>query len=125
MGYILITNNSLLKDLELDTIFVEGSVEEVLIQTRDHVHKGHDLISSPIGASIRMMLSPIRSVIISSSISRSNEQSVLQLETAMEKQRMIMANRGIDIKNVEDYMRVDRELILAAISEAKNFNGGD
>lgn len=125
MGYILITNNSLLRDLEIDTIFVEGSVEEVLIRTRDHVHKGHDLISSPIGASIRMMLSPIRSVIISSSISRSNEQSVLQLETAMEKQRMIMANRGIDIKNVEDYMRVDRELILAAISEAKNFNGGD
>lgn len=119
MNCILITNNSLLQDLSIEQVFVEGSSWDVLLKTRDYIHKGHHLVSSPIGASIRMLLSPIRSVIISASAEVENEYSILQFETAMEKQKQITENRGEDIKNKEDYERVDRELILAAINEAK------
>lgn len=118
MGYILITNNDLMNDFEGEKIFVNGLAWDVLVKTRDYIHKGHRLISSPIGASIRMLLSPIKSVIISSDVEPQDEYSLQQIETAIEKFRMITSNRGEDIKNSSDYKEVDRELILAAIDEA-------
>lgn len=119
MGYILITNNDRMNDFEGEKIFVNGSAWDVLVQTRDYIHKGHRLISSPIGASIRMLLSPIKSIIISSDVEPQDEYSLQQIETALEKFRMITNNRGEDIKNSSDYKEVDRELILAAIDEAR------
>ena len=76
MGYILITNNDLMNDFEGEKIFVNGSAWDVLVQTRDYIHKGHRLISSPIGASIRMLLSPIKSIIISSDVEPQDEYMV-------------------------------------------------
>jgi len=44
--------------------FIDGSVEQVLIRVRDLVHEGYELITHPLPASLRIMFSPYRSVII-------------------------------------------------------------
>lgn len=125
MGYLLITNNRLMEEVSMQQVFVNGSALDVLIKTRDYIHLGHSLISSPIGASIRMLLSPVKSIIISSDVQSPNEYSLLQIEAAIEKYQMITDNRGEDTKNSSDYEQVDRELTMAAIDEARKIHGGE
>lgn len=119
------TNNELFEDASDEMSFVDGCALDVLHRTRDYVHRGHSLISSPVGASIRMLMSPIRSVIISKSSGELDEYSLSQIETAIEKYHMITENRGEDFKNADDYRIIDKELTMAAIAEAAIFFGGD
>lgn len=123
MDYTCITNNNLMKETDANIIFVDGSAMDVLLKTRDYIHRGHHLISSPVGASIRMLLSPVKSVLISSEVQSQDEYSLLQMEAAIEKYQMITANRGADIKNCSDYRKVDYELTRSAINEANRIFG--
>ncbi len=64
LKYRIVTNNPLVK-LELENLyFVEGSYEDVLIKVRDLIYEGIELISHPLGASMRMLYSPYRSIIV-------------------------------------------------------------
>lgn len=117
MEYLLITNNPLMVQEQEDTIFVEGSSFDVLLKTRDYIHKGHYLLTSPIGASIRMLLSSAKTVIVSKNPCSMREYDAGQIELALEKYQNITALRGEDIVNTKDYRCIDRELTLAAIKE--------
>ena len=119
MSYIIITNNERFCKREYDVIRIESSAMEVLLAARDMVHKGHILISSPNPASIRMMMSPIKSIIISSKSREMDENSLLEIEKAMERHQMVTANRGEDSANSLDYSTIDFELTLSALEEAK------
>ena len=64
MNYLIVSNNPLVRlDFE-NMIFVEGSYEDVLIKVRDLVYEGVELISHPLTASMRMLYSPYRSIIL-------------------------------------------------------------
>ncbi len=118
-----ITNNNLMKQVNVNIVFVDGSSMDVLLKTRDYIHRGYRLINSPIGASVRMLLSPVKSVIISSEIESQDECSLLQVEAAIEKHQMITANRGVDARHFGDYKQVDYELTTAALNEASRIFG--
>ena len=63
----VVTNNPLFFESEFRTFRtkkVDGSFEDVLLLVRDMVHQGYELISHPLGASIRMMYSPYRSILV-------------------------------------------------------------
>jgi hypothetical protein len=45
MNYRIVTNNPSVKEVYKDIIFVNGTFLDVLINVRDLVHKGHELIS--------------------------------------------------------------------------------
>lgn len=122
MDYMLITNNELFRDKDIEQVIVRGSAFDVLLETRDHIHRGYKLLSSPISASIRMIMSPVRTVVLCSSPGALDEYSLSQIEAAIEKHGLITENRGEDISNLSDYAILDHELTMSAISEVeKNF----
>ncbi len=63
MNYRIVTNNPNVKGVYEELLFVDGTFLEVLINVRDLVHQGYELISHPLGSSIRTMYSPYRSII--------------------------------------------------------------
>ncbi len=118
MSLKIVSNNSLVKE-KFDCVeFVEGSYIDVLTTTRDLIHKGCSLISHPLPASIRMVFSSIRSIVIEDGNSF-DENSVLIIEEAIDKYNLTMKNRNIDFKNVKDYEFVDLMLVESALEEYK------
>ncbi len=117
--YKVITNNSLVYEKYLNTELVEGDFRDVLIQGRNYIHKGYSLKIHPLPASIRMMYSPFRSLIISDETSLN--ESVLVMENAIEKYDITMGIRKPDYKNSDDYKVLDLELTESAIREIANF----
>ncbi|KXB65831.1 hypothetical protein HMPREF3181_01044 [Parvimonas sp. KA00067] len=114
----IVSNNSLVKE-KFDCVeFVEGSYIDVLTTTRDLIHKGCSLISHPLPASIRMVFSSIRSIVIEDE-NNFDENSVLIIEEAIDKYNLTMKNRNIDFKNVKDYEFVDLMLVESALEEYK------
>ena len=118
MEYILVTNNNLLKEKENKKMFINGTALDVLLASRNLIHKGHRLISSPIGASIRMIMSPVRTIVLESKPSSIDEYSLKTIEAAIEKHTLITANRGEDNLNADDYKIIDLELLSNALKEA-------
>ncbi len=117
--YTLITNNKIAAKHYSNHIFVNGDFKDVLIKTRDYIHKGYKLETSPLPASIRMLFSPIRTIIISDN--RATEESVLLIEKSIEKYDTTMGKRKPDYKNTDDYSLLDLNLIKNAIRELPNF----
>lgn len=119
MSLKIVSNNSLVKE-KFDCVeFVEGSYIDVLTTTRDLIHKGCSLISHPLPASIRMVFSSIRSIVIEDENSF-DENSVLIIEEAIDKYNLTMKNRNIDFKNVKDYEFVDLMLVESALKNIKH-----
>lgn len=118
MSLKIVSNNSLVKE-KFDCVeFVEGSYIDVLIATRDLIHKGCSLVSHPLPASIRMVFSSIRSIVIEEGNSF-DENSILIIEEAIDKYNLTMKNRNVDFKNVKDYEIVDLTLVESALEEYK------
>jgi hypothetical protein len=115
--FVIVTNNPQVgKDLGKVEL-VDGSFEDVLIKVRDLVHQGHQLISHPIGASMRMLFSPYRSVLVGAERTQIKEVYSLTIESGIDTFRRSTANRNVDYVNADDYARIDLELLKEAIKE--------
>ena len=73
MSNQIISNNPVIRDNFDNVIFIEGDFLDVLIKVRDLVYTGHELINHPLGASIRMMFSPYRSIMVGDKTSDNNQ----------------------------------------------------
>ncbi len=113
--YKIITNNTLVKTKFENAIYVDGDFRDVLITTRDFIHTGSSLVQHPLPASIRMLYSPIRSIIIKED--SGSEHSVLTIETAIEKYDKTMGIRKPDYKNTTDYIDMDYSMLQSALAE--------
>ncbi|HZK00887.1 MAG TPA: GrdX family protein [Tissierellaceae bacterium] len=119
MSYQIITNNHNVKKHYDETTFVEGGFEEVLLKVRDLVHSGYELISHPLGASLRMFFSPYRSIIVGDQVIDVDEMHVQIIENSIENYRKHMKERKPDIENKDDYALIDEVLLKASIEEHK------
>jgi len=117
MGHQIVTNNPKVKDTYSDVIFVEGSFEDVLVKSRDFVHSGYKLINHPLGASLRMLFSPYRSIIIGDRQEKAEDMHLETIENSIETYRKHMEVRMPDIKNSEDYALIDVELLKSSLNE--------
>ncbi len=66
-----------------------------------------------------MILSPVKTVLLSLDKGSLDEYSLQQIEAAIEKHALITENRGEDLSNESDYRIMDRELTLSAIAEVE------
>ena len=121
MGFLILTNNPLLKG-EAKVSFVDGNYLDTLIKARDLVHKGHKLISSPLAASIRMMFSPYRSILLEEKTSNINQYYIDTIETSIITYKKHMEVREVDLVNEKDYAIIDKELLRGAIEEHEAMN---
>ncbi len=110
--YKILTNNKLVEETYKNTEFIDGDFIDVLLKTRDYVHLGASIVQHPLPASIRMMYSPVRSIIIKTN--SPSEDSILLIESAIEKYNVTMGERKPDYNNKEDYMQIDLTLLNTA-----------
>lgn len=114
---MIITNNPIVADKYENVLFVHSSVEETLIKVRDLVHEGYELISHPLPASLRMMFSPYRSVIMERRDGKVDFLSAEIIEDSIIKYKTHMDIRKVDTVNGDDYKIVDLMLLEAALIE--------
>lgn len=115
MSHRIVTNNPLVRDSFDNVIFIEGSYEDVLIKVRDLVHAGIELIDSPLGASIRMLLSPYRSILVGTEPVPMNTDQILLIEQSILNYRTLTDRRNAEPQHAKDYAVVDKELLKASI----------
>ena len=117
MKNMIITNNSFVAEKYDHVLFLNGSVEEILIKVRDLVHEGYELISHPLPASLRMMFSPVRSVIIGRKLEKMDAFCAEIIEDSIIKYKNHMDYRKTDTVNGEDYKTLDQLLLQSALHE--------
>lgn len=119
MNYRIVTNNPNVKAVYEDLLFVNGTFLEVLLNVRDLVHEGYELISHPLGASIRMMYSPYRSIIVGEKMNEINKVHIEIIESSIYNYKNTMQRREPDEANSKDYAVLDFNLLKSAFNEYK------
>lgn len=120
MGCFIVTNNPMVKEEFDDIYYVDGTSRELLEKVRDFVHSGHELITHPLGASIRMMFSPCFSVVLRKEKNKLNYFHTEIIESSLEKYNQTMEVRKEDTKNAKDYAIIDYSLLKSAFVEIGN-----
>ncbi len=115
----IITNNPLVYDKYQNVELIDGDFRDVLTAARDYIHTGHTLKTHPLPASIKMLYSPFRTLILDDS--KDDGNSVLIMESAIEKFDITMGNKNTDYSNANDYKLIDFILTQNAIKEIANF----
>ncbi|MDO5018199.1 MAG: GrdX family protein [Lagierella massiliensis] len=121
MEIITVTNNKKIEDSS-NVVRVFGDYRDVLIKTRDLVYLGHELISYPLNASIKMFFSPIKSILISSKRDFISEDSVMLIEESIMKYDLTLGQRKPEFRHEKDYELLDFELYKSSLEEASRFN---
>lgn len=116
---MIVTNNPLIVEKYENVLWVDGTVERTLLKVRDLVHQGYELVSSPLPASLRMLFSPYRSVIVGRKNDELNFGHVELIENSIYKYKSNTKQRKTDEKNQDDYQKVDLLLLEAALKEEK------
>ena len=113
---MIVTNNNLISTPD---IFVEGDYYSVLLRVRDLVYEGHELLMHPLFASIRMLLSPVKTLILSDikKSMKENENSLVIIGEAILKYKNLTKNRTCDWEHIDDYRILDLQLFNHAQSE--------
>lgn len=117
MNHTIITNNLLVAEKYENVLWIEGTVENTLIKVRDYVYQGYELVSHPLAASLRMMFSPYRSVVIGSKNEKLNFEHAQIIENSIIKYKNHMELRKADKVNHSDYKMIDLLLLEATLSE--------
>jgi len=123
LAYIIISNNPEVKEKYKQTYFIDGISRDVLIKVRDLIHKGYELISHPLPASIKTMSSPFRSVILTEEKTSSVDPLQLEvIENSIQKLDRHIKLNGIDSKHSDDYKKLDYLFLKSALEESNNLN---
>ncbi len=117
MKYTIITNNPKVKEKLQNVKYLDITSEELLIQVRDLVHKGYDLVSHPLNASKKLLSSPYRSVIVSNSKNKHINPIHLEvIENSIVKfKRHIELHDGVDSKDIYGYSFLDYSLLKSTL----------
>ena len=62
---MIVTNNQRVAENYQNAIYIDGDMHELYQKVRDFVYDGHKLHTHPLSASIGMLHSPVKSVILS------------------------------------------------------------
>ena len=99
-------------------LFIDGTFRDVLIKVRDMVYSGYELLTHPLFASLGMMFSPYRSVILGEKLERPSEEHSIMAENAVITYDQATAMRNPKPAEFnDDYAFMDRSLYLSALEE--------
>ncbi|MGM0438318.1 MAG: GrdX family protein [Bacillota bacterium] len=128
--YIIVTNNPLVKK-EINNELAEKNIQiklnfcndldQVMVKTRDMIHKGYVLISHPLAGSVKPAQNPYRSILVQED-ENLNYDSLKTIENAIQKLKQFQKNKeNIDYPSeiLEDYQVIDYSLINSGIKSLK------
>ena len=116
--YYIVTNNGKVieKFSPFYTIVESTDLDDVLIKTRDLVHKGYILETHPLAGSVKPMKNPFRSIVLIES-DKTDFRSLDIMEKALEKYEMFKkTHKAIELPEsiVDDYSEIDFSLMNSA-----------
>lgn len=117
MKYIVLSNNPQVREKVKNLKFVNGNMRDVLIEARDLVQGGAELITHPLGASLRMLFSSYRSIVMEEKEAQINYDHLATIENSIIKYDQHLGVRKEDINNSEDYALIDFKLLESAFNE--------
>ena len=128
--FILLSNNPLVKRKLNDGLLGENinislkfcnNLDEVMIETRNLIHKGYNLISHPLAGSVKPAQNPYRSIIVEEDKGL-NYESLNTIENAIQKLKQFQKNKvekNYPSDILEDYQVIDHSLISSGINSLK------
>lgn len=117
---MIVTNNQRVAENYRDAIFINGDMHDLYQQVRDFVYVGHKLHTHPLSASIGMLHSPVKSVILSDD-KPFDPGSMKLISESIQKYNNLIGKRQPKIARQSDYELLDFELTSTALEELKKF----
>jgi hypothetical protein len=117
---MIITNNDwVLKKYngKFTVVYIDGTFKDVLLAVRDKLHLGHELLTHPLGSSVKPGETPIKSIMISDEKNKINFSSVYMIENAIitydkfNKEKL----KFLDDKRIEDFKLIDLTVLDSAL----------
>ncbi|HHW06312.1 MAG TPA: GrdX protein [Clostridia bacterium] len=116
MTPVLISNNPLVWERYPSAVKVQGTLKDVLLRTRDGIHRGMKLLTHPLTGSIKPNQSPYKSVLLIQQRGNTVDLFSLQLiEEALAtvaKFRSLSCDLPAAIK--QDYQVIDLSFVVSA-----------
>ncbi|MEA1975640.1 MAG: GrdX family protein [Bacillota bacterium] len=122
--FSVITNNSIVKDkfINMDMIFMECELVDILKYVRDKVHLGYILLSHPLAGSVKPNETPYKSVLISKNKYKEIDLVSLRIiEDSIEMSEKLIRDRKMrkwPERIIKDFAIIDLDLISSAIESA-------
>lgn len=94
------------------------SYEDVLLQVRNAVHAGAQLLTHPLAGSVKPGESPYRSVAITKQTNELDIRSLEIIESAIDRQRVLTEHRAVreyPQKTLDDFQLIDYNLLLTGL----------
>lgn len=120
---IIVTNNTLSYERfkeKYTVIFVDGSLMDVFIKTRDYIHKGYTLLTHPLSGSIKPNETPYKTVAISEVPQNELDfNSLMLIENSIETAARLLVNKQTKSWSesvLDDFRLIDFDLIRNALS---------
>jgi hypothetical protein len=98
-----------------DVNYFNVSYFEVLILTRNFIHKGHKLLTHPLSGSVKPNETPYKSIVISAQASALDLQSVSIIEESIACYKKF-DEKKIPRDGLNDFMEIDCGLIESNLS---------
>ena len=121
---MIITNNQRVAENHQGAIYINGDMNELYKKVRDFVYIGHKLHTHPLSASIGMLHSPVKSVILSND-KHFDQSSMKIISESIEKYNTLIGKRQPKIARQSDYELLDLELTNTALGELMRFRRGE
>lgn len=125
---MLVTNNPLLNEQISSRDFVKGNSLDVLIRTRNLIHKGWVLLTHPLYGNLRPHQHPYRSILMeraSDSSSSVDPLSVEYIENAIAiysaQSSRILSVEGMPEDVRQDFAFIDADLMKESLSRYRMF----
>lgn len=122
-GFMIITNNTLVKERLGDTYHVEYedlSFEETLKKVRDKIYLGHKLLTHPLSGSVKPNETPYKSVMISEKPEGLDVQAMEIIESAIQSCGKFQFRSDKYRPEVyDDFRLIDCTLIESALPSAE------
>lgn len=120
MKAIIITNNTLVKEKFNDRPleYVDGSLYDVLLNVRDYIHKGHELLTHPLSGSVKPNETKFKSVLISKKNNGLDYDSLAIIEDSIKMTEKLLKDNKVrrwPDKILHDFMVIDLDLITSGI----------
>ena len=101
-GTLLITNNPKVNEKYADkyeTLFIDDSIETVFKTVRDHIHRGHKLLTHPLSGSVKPNENPYKTVLLTKALGKTDNDSVMIIEqcilTAQKFEKRVIHERHL------------------------------
>lgn len=115
---MIITNNDWVLNKYKDNyniIFVDGDFKDVLLNVRDRLHLGYELLTHPLGGSVKPDETPYKSIIITDSKNNFDISSVYMIENAIITYDKFNKDK---LKHISEKIREDFKLIDLTVLES-------